>query len=101
MRLAKARTLENMKTTQRRATHHATARTTRKVIDHGAEPACSPQPAAETAPVTDPVLPVGPNTYEVRLDIVSTLQSTDPAQIPWLAEIRGQQNLNDTFSEVI
>lgn len=99
--LATARTLGNMKTSQRRATRHTTGNTARKVIGHGAEPTRSPQPAAETAPAADMARVVGPGTYEVRLDIVSTHQSPDPAQIPWLAEIRRDQHLNDTFSEVI
>ena len=90
-----------MKTTQRRATHHATRNTARKVIGHGAERTRSLQPAAETVPASDGARAVGPGTYEVRLDIVSTHQSADPAQIPWLAEILGDQHLNDSFSEVI
>lgn len=44
---------------------------------------------------------MGPGTYEVTLEFVSTRQSADPAQVPWLDEIRGNRHLNDSLSQVI
>lgn len=90
-----------MNTKQRRATHRNTGRTTEKAIGRGADPVSLPTPASEMEPDHDEAQTVGPGTYEVPLDVVTTNQSAGPAQIPWLAEIRAKQPLNDSFSGVI
>lgn len=99
--LAGARTLENMKTTPRRRTHHRSAATPRQVIGHGTPGVREPgqEPLAGTR--DREAATVGPGTYEVRCDFVMTHQSADPAQIPWLEELRGNQHLSDLHSEVI
>lgn len=99
--LANARTLENMKATNRRNTHRTNGHPARNVIGHGAEPlgmpAHTPEPGAHgSGPVS-----VGPGTYEVRCDVVPTHQGPGPAQIPWLEENRGDQHLHDSYSGVI
>lgn len=92
-------TLENMKTKKRRTAPHGTTASNRAVMGHDAAPVASPTalPGEEiAAPRT-----VGPETYEVSMEFVATVQSANPAQIPWLDEIRRDQQLNDSFSEVI
>jgi hypothetical protein len=99
--LANARTLENMKATNRRNTHRTNGHPARNVIGHGADPLGMPEHTPEPGAHGSGPVSVGPGTYEVRCDVVPTHQGPGPAQIPWLEEIRGDQHLNDCYSGVI
>ena len=90
-----------MKTTNRRHTRSNTGHQPRNGIGHGADPVRRPEHTPEPAAHGSGPVSVGPETYEVRCDVVPTHQGPGPAQIPWLEEIRGDQHLNDSCSEVI
>ncbi len=101
--LVGARTLEDMKTTttDRRRTRRTPRHTAGPAIDPGADPLRGPGDVPDPgAPAGGPVS-VGPDTYDVRCDVVSTRQGADPAQIPWLEEVGGGSHPHDTVSGVI
>ena len=83
--LARARRVEDMKTKDR----------------HGIRPADLPGSPPGVGPVATPAFPVGPDTFELRLEIVPADQGADPARIPWIDEIRAGNRVEDAFPGII
>jgi hypothetical protein len=68
---------------------------------HGSRPADLPGSPPGAGPVATPAVPVGPDTFEVKLEFVPTRQDADPARIPWIDEIRAGHRVEDAFPGII